>query len=202
MELETADASPQNVYKWLIGIVTPRPIAWVTTMDRKGRVNLAPYSFFNVFGSNPATVVFAPSVRADGTQKDTLLNIEETGEFVLNAAVEDLAEAVNSSSRELPRGESEVEMTGLTLMPSSLVKPPRIAEAPTHLECRLLRIITVGEGSSAGNLVLGQVVLIHVAEAVLDADGHVDPAKLRTIGRMGGPLYTRTGDRFHLDRPR
>jgi flavin reductase (DIM6/NTAB) family NADH-FMN oxidoreductase RutF len=118
MILDVAGADVIEVYRTLIGVVTPRPIAWVTSVDRAGRVNLAPFSFFNAFGANPPVVVFSPTLRRDGSRKDTLNNVEATGEFVLNAAVEALAAQVNLSSSELPPGQSEVELTGLGLVPS------------------------------------------------------------------------------------
>ena len=201
MFLETAETPPVDVYHLLIGIVTPRPIGWVTTLDAEDRVNLAPYSFFNAFGASPPVVAFAPAIRLDGTRKDTLLNIEATGEFVLNAAVDSLAEAVNLTSAEVPRGRNEAEMAGLTLEPSRLVGPPRVAESPTHLECRLLQIVSTGEGPMAGQLVIGQVVAMHVADRVLDERGRIDPRKLGTIGRLGGKWYSRTTDLFELERP-
>src|SRR5437867_6018215 len=118
MQIDVSRAGTQEAYQALIGIVTPRPIAWVTSVDPEGRVNLAPFSFFNAFGANPPVVVFSPTLRRDGSRKDTLLNVEATREFVLNAAIEPLAEKVNLSSKELPHGESEVELTGLSLSPS------------------------------------------------------------------------------------
>src|SRR5437762_5750004 len=124
--IDVAQSNVLDVYHLLLGIVTPRPIAWVTTIDPEGRVNLAPFSFFNAFGANPPVVVFSPTLRRDGTKKDTLRNIEATREFVLNAAVETLAEKVNLSSKELPYGDSEVELTGLHLLPATKVKPPRV----------------------------------------------------------------------------
>jgi flavin reductase (DIM6/NTAB) family NADH-FMN oxidoreductase RutF len=190
-----------ETYRTLIEIVTPRPIAWVTSLDPDGRVNLAPFSFFNLFGSNPPVVVFSPTLRRDGSKKDTLLNVEATGEFVLNAAVEPLAERVNLSSKELPRGSSEVELTGLTLRPSVKVRVPAIAEAPVNLECKVRQIIPVGNGPLAANLVIGEVLVIHVDNRVLDPSGHVDPRKLRTIARMGGDDYCRTNDLFQMKRP-
>lgn len=202
MFIDVASASPIEVYQHLVGIVTPRPIGWASTVDAEGRVNLAPYSFYNVFGANPPVVVFSPTIRRDGTRKDTLLNVEATGEFVLNAAVETLAEAVNLSSSEIPRGESEADLARLALLPSSIVKPPRVAESPAHLECRLLQVLKTGDGPMAGNLVIGQVLAIHVDEAVLDEQGRVDPRKLGTIGRLGGDWYCRTSDLFELKRPR
>src|SRR5947207_15756063 len=127
MIIDVSSADVVSVYQALVGVVTPRPIAWATTIDGKGRVNLAPFSFFNAFGANPPVVVFSPTLRRDGTKKDTLLNVEATGEFVVNAAVAELAAQVSQSSKELPPGESEVELTGLHVLPSVKVKPPRLA---------------------------------------------------------------------------
>lgn len=202
MLIDVAQAPALDVYRYLVSIVTPRPIAWVTSLDLQGRVNLAPFSFFNAFGANPPVVVFSPTLRRDGSRKDTLLNVETTGEFVLNAAVESLAQQVNESSRELPHGESEVDWTGLTLRPSVKVKPPRVAESPTQLECRVLQIVPVGDGPLAANLVIGEVVAIHIDDAILDPAGRIDPLKLRTIARLGGDEYCRTTDVFQMPRPR
>jgi flavin reductase (DIM6/NTAB) family NADH-FMN oxidoreductase RutF len=202
MIITVSEANVQEMYQLLVGIVTPRPIAWVTSLDLKGRVNLAPFSFFNLFGANPPVVVFSPTLRRDGSKKDTLLNVEATGEFVLNGAVESLAERVNESSRELPYGQSEVELTGLSLRSSLRVKPPRIAESPTHLECKVLQIVPVGAGPNAANLVIGEVLVIHVDDAVLDDQKRVDPRKLKTIARLGGDGFCRTSDLFQMRRPR
>jgi flavin reductase (DIM6/NTAB) family NADH-FMN oxidoreductase RutF len=201
MLLDVARTDDLTVYQTLIGVVSPRPIAWVTTVDRQGRVNLAPFSFFNTFGGSPPVVIFAPNRKRDGSRKDTLQNVEATGEFVLNAAVADLAEQVNLSSAELPHGESEVELTGLNVEASLRVKPPRLRESPVQMECILRQILTIGHGPSCANLVIGEVVLIHVADAVLDASSRIDPRKLRTIGRMGGNYYCSTGDPFEMKRP-
>jgi flavin reductase (DIM6/NTAB) family NADH-FMN oxidoreductase RutF len=199
--IDVASAPVLDVYRMLVDVVTPRPIAWVTSLDPHGRVNLAPFSFFNAFGANPPVVVFSPTRRRDATTKDTLRNVEATGEFVLNAAVEALAEKVNLSSKELPYGESEVELTGLTLRPSLKVKPPRVAEAPVHMECKVLQIVPVGTGPIAANLVIGEVVAMHVDDGVLDDKGRVDPRKLRTIARLGADYYCRTTDLFEMKRP-
>src|SRR6476646_7949151 len=134
MQIDAYQTPFLDVYQTLVAVVTPRPIAWVTTVDGAGRVNLAPFSFFNAFGANPPVVVFSPTLRRDGSEKDTLLNLELIPEFVLNAAVEDLAEQINATSTELPRGRSEAEYAGLTLQPSTRVRPPRVAESAVHLE--------------------------------------------------------------------
>ncbi len=173
----------------------------MTTVSPAGAVNLAPFSFFNAFGSNPPVVVFSPTLRRDGTKKDTLLNVEATGEFVVNAAVAELAEKINLSSKELPHGQSEVELTGLHLAPAVKVRPPRVAESPAHLECRVRQIVPVGTGPIAGNLVIGEVVLIHVRDDVLGANGRPDPRKLRTVARLGGDFWCHTSELFELKRP-
>lgn len=201
MVIDVAAAEVVTVYQALVAIVTPRPIAWVTTVDGQGRVNLAPFSFFNAFGANPPVVVFSPTLRRDGSKKDTLLNLEVVPEFVLNAAVEELAARMNATSKELPHGESEVEYAGLTLQPAEKVRPPRVAESPVHMECRVRQIIPVGDGPIAANLVIGEVLLIDIAAAVLDPSGRVDPRKLRTIARLGGSSYCRSTDLFEMERP-
>jgi flavin reductase (DIM6/NTAB) family NADH-FMN oxidoreductase RutF len=186
MIIDVASADPQQVYKALVGVVNPRPIAWVTSIDERGLVNLAPFSFFNVFGSNPALVVFSPTFKRDGTKKDTLLNVEAVPEFVINVAVSDLAEPMNLTAKELPHGESEAALAGLTLTPSARVRPPRVAESPAHLECRVKQILSFGTGPGAANLVIGEVLLIEIADRMLDGNGTVDPHQLQTIGRLGG----------------
>jgi flavin reductase (DIM6/NTAB) family NADH-FMN oxidoreductase RutF len=198
------EAGPENfveVYHKLVDIVTPRPIAWVTTIDLEGRVNLAPFSFFNTFGSNPAIVGFAPSLRRDGTKKDTLRNVEAVGEFVIHAAVADLAKAINLSSAELPHDESEIKLTGLHTQPSVRVRPPRLVEAPVAMECKVLQIFHFGTGPIGSNLVLGQILMFHVDDRLLNEQGRVDPRKLQTIGRLGGDFYCRTSDLFEMKRP-
>ena len=201
MIIDVRSADVVAVYRALIGVVTPRPIAWVTTVDGEGRVNLAPFSFFNAFGANPPVVVFSPVLRRDRSKKDTLQNLSSVNEFVLNAAVEELADKVNATSRELPPGQSEADHAGLTLLPSATVRPPRVAESPVHLECRVRQILPIGDGPLAANLVIGEVLLIRIADSVLDNRGGVDPRKLRTIARLGADHYCRSTDLFEMERP-
>src|SRR5829696_4051829 len=130
MQIDPASSPVVDVYHYLVGIVTPRPIAWVTTVSPSGVVNLAPFSFFNAFGANPPVVVFSPTLRRDGSKKDTLLNLERIGEFVVHAAVAPLAEKINLSAKEVPPDESEIALTGLATTPSVKVKPPRVADSP------------------------------------------------------------------------
>ena len=201
MYLDVSTTPVLDVYQALVGIVTPRPIAWVTTIDSEGRVNLAPFSFFNCFGSNPPVVVFSTSNKRDLSKKDTLLNLEEVPEFVINASVLPLAEAVNGSAKEFPRHVSEAEMLGLELLPSTKVKPPRVKGSPAHMEGKVLEVKQVGNGPMSGNLVIGEILAFHVDDAVLDASGKIDPHKLQTIGRMGGNWYSKTTDLFEMPRP-
>ncbi len=197
MQLDISTTNVQVIYQALVGVVTPRPIAWVTTVSPAGVVNLAPFSFFNVFGVSPPVVVFSPGLKPDGSKKDTLKNVETTGEFVVNAAVAELAEQVNLSSRELPHDESEVTLTGLHTTPSLTVKPPRIAESPVHLECKVRQVLPIG----AANLIIGDVLLIDIRDDVLDVTGRPDPRKLRTIARLGGDFWCHTSDLFEQKRP-
>ena len=201
MQIDPASSPVQDVYQLLVGIVTPRPIAWVTTLSPTGVVNLAPFSFFNAFGANPPIVVFSPTLRRDGSRKDTLLNLEKLGEFVVHSAVAPLAEQVNQTSAELPPSESEVIRAGLTTTPSLKVKPPRILEAPTAMECVVKQIIPCGTGPIAANLVIGEVVMIHANDLVLDGKGGIDPRKLKTVARLGGAYWCHTSDLFELKRP-
>ncbi len=201
MHIDVSNTDVVTVYQALVGVVAPRPIAWVTTLDDQGRVNLAPFSFFNVFGANPPVVVFSPTLRRDGSRKDTLINLAAVPEFVVNVAVEGLAEQVNQSSKELPPGQSEAEFVGLTLQPSAKVRPPRVAESPVHLECLMRQVMSIGDGPIAANLVIGEVVCIHIDDAVLDQNGRVDPRKLRTIARLGGDYFCRSSDLFEMERP-
>lgn len=198
MDLDPRQTDP---YPFLTGIVTPRPIAWVSTLSAAGVVNLAPYSFFNVFGDKPAIVVFSPNLKPDGTKKDTLLNIEALSEFVINASVARLAAAVNLTAKPLPHDESEVPLAGLTTVPSVRVRVPRVAEAPAHLECVVREIKSYGTHGGAPNLVIAEVVHVHIDDAAL-TDGLPDPRKLQTLGRLGGTFWCNSsGGLFEQARP-
>jgi flavin reductase (DIM6/NTAB) family NADH-FMN oxidoreductase RutF len=201
MLLDARQADPRTIYRALIGVVTPRPIAWVSTVDAQGRVNLAPFSFFNAVSSQPPLVVFSVGLQRDGSKKDTLRNVEATGELVVNAAVAELAAQVNLTATPLPHGQSEAELAGLSLVPSHRVRPPAVAQSPVHLECLLRQVIPLGSGPGASTLVLGEVVLMDIADGVLDAQGRVDPRQLRTIGRLGDDFYCYTSDLFEMKRP-
>lgn len=201
MRIDVAESNSLVVYHALVGIVAPRPIAWVTTVDERGVVNLAPFSFFNAFGANPPVVVFSPTLRRNGEKKDTLRNVEATGEFTLNAAVEELALEMNATAFELPYGESELDFAGLETIPSVRVRPPRVARSPIHMECKVTRIVPIGDGPISANLVIGEVLMIHIDDRVLDAQGRIDPKKYRPLARLGGDWYSRASDLFEMPRP-
>ena len=188
-----------DAYKILSGLVTPRPIALVTTQDDECNVNAAPFSFFNVFGSSPPIVAFAPGDRAPGIPKDTARNIRKNQEFVVNLVDESIAERMVQCAASLDYGQSELLHVGLTTAPSVGVRPPRIAEAPASLECREWGTLQVGEN----RLVIGTVGMVHVREGVLDAEKlHVNRDAYPVIGRMHGPDgYVRTSDFFAMQRP-
>ena len=190
-----------EVYRHLTAASTPRPIAWVSSISAAGIANLAPFSFFNGVGANPPAVMFSPVNRRDGSKKDTILNIEATGEFVINIVPDALARVMNDTSAEYPPQISEFTACHLTPVPSQKVKPPRLKESPVHLECVLHQIVKVGDGPLSANVVIGRVVLIHADDSVFDATGQIDPGKLDTVGRLGAILYSRTRDRFEIPRP-
>lgn len=201
MKIDPAQVAPRDLYRLMIGLITPRPIAWVSTLSAGGLANLAPFSFFNGVSANPPTLVFSVANRRDGSKKDTILNIEATGEFVVNIVSFSERHAMNATSEEFPADVNEFQRCGLTPLPSERVKPARVRESKAHLECVVHQIVQVGQGPLAGNLVIGKILLAHVDDAVLDAKGNVDPAALATIGRMGGQTYATTNDRFDLPRP-
>jgi flavin reductase (DIM6/NTAB) family NADH-FMN oxidoreductase RutF len=184
----------------LTGVVVPRPIAFVSTISTEGILNLAPFSFFNAVASNPPTIVFSSSRHAGDKPKDTLANIEQTGEFVVNVVVDDIAEAMNRTAAEYPAEVSEFEIAGLTPAPSDLVRPPRVAESPVNMECKLQQIISLGQGDHQHGLVIGEVVLMHVRDDILS--GHrVNHHILKPTGRLAGSMYCRTSEVFEMVRP-
>lgn len=201
MLLDFAALKPRDAYAWMISTILPRPIAWVSTISPDGKTNLAPFSFFQGITANPPTLMFCPVNSRDGVKKDTVRNIEAVPEFVVNLVPFALAEQMNASSATLPYGESEFEAFGIAATPSERVRPPRVAAAPVAFECTLDRFVHLGEGPLAANVVFGRIVVAHVSEAVLGADGRPDSAKLDLIGRLGGEGYTRTRERFELERP-
>lgn len=191
-------AERDSLYRTLAGAVIPRPIAWVSSLSPEGVENLAPYSFFNVVSTSPPVVMFAPSERSNRPEalSDSARNARETGEFVVNAVTEPLAEAMNATSATLPPGESEFDHAGLDRAASEEVQPPRVAAAEVAFECELYEFVEVG----ANAMVLGEVVSVHLDESVT-TDGKLDVRKLDAVGRLAGSYYCRTGDRFRMERP-
>ncbi|MCA9057921.1 MAG: flavin reductase family protein, partial [Planctomycetaceae bacterium] len=181
--------------------IMPRPIAWVSTISPEGRTNLAPFSFFSGVGSRPPSVMFCPANRRDGSPKDTLRNIRQTGEFVINLVSESLAEQMNQTAAELPEEESEFDTWRIAATPSLTVRPLRVAASPVSIECQLLQEINLDSGPGGANIVIGSIRHLQIHDEALDPAGFADPAKLNLIGRMGGTSYVRTSDRFDLPRP-
>jgi flavin reductase (DIM6/NTAB) family NADH-FMN oxidoreductase RutF len=202
MEIDPLSLPWKSVYKILIGSVVPRPIGWISSIDAEGRLNLAPFSFFNVVGANPPHILFCPMIRGtDQKPKDTLRNVRATGEFVVNIVTEELAEAMNLSSTELPADVSEFEISGLTPQPSTTVKPPRVAESPVHFECKVATIFDFGDQPGSGSVVIGRIIHIHVRDEVLIEPDKIDLEKLKPIGRLAGSGYCRVTDLFQMIRP-
>ncbi|MCB0557847.1 MAG: flavin reductase family protein [Lewinellaceae bacterium] len=188
-----------DLHQYLLGTVAPRPIAFASTVDENGAPNLAPYSFFNCFSSNPPIVVFSSNRRvSDLTTKDTLYNVEKTGEVVINAVNFGIVRQMAVASINYPKGVSEFEKAGLTPIPSDLVRPFRIKESPAHLECKVKEVIPLGEGGGAGHLIICEVLRMHIREEVLDENGKINPHKMDLVGRMGRAFYVRaSGEAIH-----
>ncbi len=200
MTVDPAETDPRNIYKLLIGAIVPRPIAFVSSLSPDGVRNLAPFSFFTAVSANPPVICFAPMINSASRPKDTLANIAATKEFVVNIVSESFLPQMNQCSAEFPPDVDEFTESGLSALPSERVKPPRVAESQIHMECALVQIVQVSTSPLGGSLVLGEVKLFHIADALFD-NFTIDPAKLHPIGRMAGATYTRTTDRFNLARP-
>lgn len=202
MIIDPATLPWRDAYKLMTGSILPRPIAFVSTISQDGVRNLAPFSFFTAVCPEPMTLCFSPMIRgSDGQKKDTLVNIEATGEFVINIVSEPFAAQMNATSAEFLPDVDEFQAAGLTPAPCERVRPPRVGESLVSYECRLLQVVQVGEGQpGSGALVLGQVERIHLADAVVEA-GRIRVDLLQPIGRMAGHEYLRCTDRFTLIRP-
>jgi flavin reductase (DIM6/NTAB) family NADH-FMN oxidoreductase RutF len=210
VSINPAECETRQIYKLMTGLIVPRPVALVSTLNRDGVPNLAPFSFFSGVGSNPPTVLFCPSLRAPGPstpaglafgRKDTLRNVEETGEFVINVVSEAIAAAANAAAADVLPEVDEFVLAGLTQQPSEVVRPARVAESAAQMECKLLQVIYTGHAPGAGVIVLGEVVRFHVRQHLFE-DFRVDPAGLDAVGRMAGSTWVRTHDRMDLVRPK
>lgn len=200
MQVDLHTLPPRDAYQWMISMIVPRPIAWVSSQSQDGVVNLAPFSFFNGVTSRPPTLMFVPVTKVDGTPKDTLRNIEANGEFVVNLVNNSLAEKMNATAAALPPDESEMDHFEVAAAPSVVVAPPRVADAPVAFECKLAQIVRMGTEPGVANVVFGTILRAHVSDDMLNDEGRIDPAKLDLIGRMGGNDYCRTADQFTITR--
>jgi len=204
ISINPKDIGVAKMQQYLQGAVTPRPIAFASTIDTEGNVNLSPFSFFNCFGSNPPILIFSPARRSrDNTTKHSYENVNEVPEVVIHIVKYDMVQQMSLASTEYAKGINEFKKAGFTEVPSVLVKPPRVAEAPVAMECKVLQIIQTGDQGGAGNLVICEVVYLHIDESVLDNEGKIDPFKLDTIARLGGDYYCRVqGDSiFKVQKP-
>lgn len=184
-------------------LVAPRPIGWISTASASGAINLAPYSYFNAVADSPPCVMFCPNgTKPDGSLKDSLVNVQEIGEFVFNIATWATREQMNATSAHEPRSVDEMAKAGLTAIPSVKVKPPRVKESPVHFECRLIQVVRLPDGKHGepNHVVFGQVIAVHISEEVV-TDGLVDYRKLRPIARLGYMDYCVVGEHFSMQRP-
>lgn len=190
LEIDPSNTPLPQLHQFLLGSVSPRPICFASTIDAAGRLNLAPFSFFNVVSVNPPVVVFSPNNSGrDGTPKQTYLNAKEVSEVVVNVVTYEMVQQMNVAAAPWAHGVSEFDKAGFTPLASDLVKPMRVAEAPVQLECKVIDIKEFGEGGGSGKLIMAQVVKMHINKSVLGADGKLDPFKLQLVGRMGGAWY-------------
>ena len=197
LTIDPKEISTGKLHQYLLGAIAPRPIAFASTIDEDGNPNLSPFSFFNVFGANPPIMIFSParSVR-NNTTKHTLDNAEVVKEVVINVVNYDIVQQMSLSSTMYPKGVNEFEKAGLTMLPSDIVKPFRVAESPVQFECKVIDIIYTGKEGGAGNLIVCEVVKVHIKEEVLDEEGLIDQHKIDLVARAGGNYYSRARDGF------
>ncbi|WP_339659503.1 flavin reductase family protein [uncultured Polaribacter sp.] len=197
LSINPKEISTGELHGYLLGAIAPRPIAFASTIDAEGNPNLSPFSFFNVFGSNPPILVFSPARRVrDNTIKDTLENALETKEVVINVVNYAIVQQMSLSSTEYAKGVNEFEKAGFTMLPSDEIKPFRVAESPVQFECKVKDVIFTGDEGGAGNLIVCEVVKIHISEDVLADDGSIDQHKIDLVARAGGNYYTRAREGF------
>ncbi|MHA4894754.1 flavin reductase family protein [Pedobacter sp. PWIIR3] len=204
LTVNTSDLSPAQLQNYLQYAIAPRPICFATTIDLAGNINLSPFSFFNLFSTNPPLCIFSPARRVrDNTTKHTLENVLEVKECVINIVNYPMVQQMSLASTEYAKGINEFEKAGFTMLNSELVKPPRVKEAPVQMECIIKEVISLGENPGAGNLILAEIKLIHINEDILDADGKIDQEKIDLVARLGGDWYCRvTADNlFKVPKP-
>ena len=192
LHLDPNQLQTPRLHGYLLGAIGPRPICFASTVDQQGKVNLAPYSFFNVFSANPPVLIFSPARRVrDNTVKHTLENVQEVPEVVINVVNYAMVQQMSLASTEYPKGVNEFIKAGFTMEPSDLVSPPRVKEAPVQLECKVINVVPMGTEGGAGNLVMAEVVRLHIDGQILDEQGQIDPEKIDLVARMGGNWYSR-----------
>ena len=192
LHFDPRDTSIPKFHHLMLGAIAPRPIAFASTIDNDGKPNLSPFSFYNAFGANPPILVFSPSRRGkDNTTKHTYDNIREVPEVVINVVTYAMVQKVSDSSADFPKGVNEFDMVGFTMEPSDFVKPFRVKESPVQFECKVLQVIETGYENAAGNLVICEILRVHVNPDILDEKGRIDPNKIDLVGRLGGDYYVR-----------
>jgi flavin reductase (DIM6/NTAB) family NADH-FMN oxidoreductase RutF len=203
LTIDPKELSPMKLQGYLQSAIAPRPIAFASTIDKNGKPNLSPFSFFNIFSSNPPILVFSPARRVrNNTTKHTLINCEETRQVVINVVNFDIVQQMSLSSTEYADGVNEFEKSGLTPIPSEMVKPYRVAESPVQFECKVNQIIALGTEGGAGNMIICEVVKMHINESVLDVEGNIDPMKIDLVSRLGGNWYSRANQGlFEVEKP-
>jgi flavin reductase (DIM6/NTAB) family NADH-FMN oxidoreductase RutF len=202
--IDPSKISHSELHRLMLGAIAPRPIAFASTIDADGRPNLSPFSFFNAFGVNPSTIIFSPSRRGrDNTTKDTFDNIKQVPEVVINAVTYGMVEQVSLASTEFPKGVNEFEKSGFTPLASKKVRPFRVKESPVQWECRVRDLIETGKGGGAANLVICEVLAVHLNEEILTIDGLIDTQRIDLVGRMGGDYYVRANGNalFEVEKP-
>lgn len=193
-----------KLHAYMLAAIAPRPICFASTVDKEGNVNLSPYSFFNAFGSNPTTLIFSPARRVrDNTIKHTLENVYETKEVCINVVNYDMVWQMSLASTEYEKGVNEFEKAGFTELPSDIIKAPRVKESPVQFECKVREVIETGQEGGAGNLIICEILKMHINESVLDAEQKIDPNKIQLVARMGGDWYSKAfGDSlFEIEKP-
>ena len=192
MIVDPRSIKPSEFHTYMLGAIAPRPIALASTIDKQGRPNLSPFSFFNAFGSNPPLVIFSPALRGrDGVAKNTLENLREVDEVVINIVNYNIVQQTSLSSTEYPKGVDEFIKAGLTPLASQLIKPFRVKESPVNMECKVREIIQTGVRGGAANLVICEIILMHIDDSVLDSQQKIDPLLIDQVARMGGNWYSR-----------
>jgi flavin reductase (DIM6/NTAB) family NADH-FMN oxidoreductase RutF len=200
MKIDPAGLDARGIHELMVGCIAPRPIAFVSTIGADGVYNVAPFSFFTLMSLHPTVVGFAIGRRRDGSKKDTLVNIEFFKDYVINVVSEAIAPAMNQASGDYPSHVDEFKETGLTPVASDLVKPPRVAESPIQLECRLMQIMEFGASPRIHNFIVGEVLMVHVQDGLI-VDGVIKADRLKAVGRLGEDFYCRTQDLFEMKRP-